>query len=38
MILQIFGTKKSNNTQKALRFFKERGVEIQFIDLHEKNI
>jgi arsenate reductase (glutaredoxin) len=38
MITQIFGTKKCQNTQKALRFFKERRVDIQFIDLNEKKI
>lgn len=38
MILQIFGTKNSSETQKALRFFKERGIEIQFVDLQEKRI
>ena len=24
-MIQIFGTKKCNNTKKAQRFFKERG-------------
>ena len=38
MIIQIFGTKKCKDTQKALRFFKERGIQIQFIDLTEKKI
>lgn len=35
-IIQIFGTKKCNDTQKAIRFFKERRVVIQFVDLNEK--
>jgi len=35
-MLQIFGTKKCKDSQKALRFFKERGVEIQFRDITEK--
>jgi arsenate reductase len=35
-MIQIFGTKKSRDTQKAVRFFKERRVAFQFIDLAEK--
>ena len=35
-MIQIFGTKKCNNTKKAQRFFKERGIKIQFIDLRER--
>jgi arsenate reductase-like glutaredoxin family protein len=31
--VQIFGTQKSQDTKKALRFFKERGLSPQFIDL-----
>jgi len=38
MALQIFGTKKCNDTKKAERFFKERGVKYQLIDLAEKGI
>jgi arsenate reductase (glutaredoxin) len=38
MGLQIFGTRKSSDTKKAERFFKERGVKYQFIDLGEKGI
>ena len=33
MNIQIFGTKKSNDTKKAERFFKERGIKYQFVDL-----
>ena len=33
MNIQIFGTKKCNNTKKAERFFKERGIKFQFIDM-----
>ena len=33
MNIQIFGTKKNNNSKKAERFFKERGVKFQYIDL-----
>jgi len=38
MIVQIFGTKKCKASQKAVRFFKERRVQYQLIDLKEKNI
>lgn len=33
MNIQIFGTKKCNDTKKAERFFKERGSKYQFIDI-----
>ncbi len=33
MNIQIFGTQKSKDTKKALRFFKERGLKPQFVDL-----
>ena len=36
MNIQIFGTKKSSDTRKAERFFKERGIKFQFADLKEK--
>ena len=36
MNVQIFGTKKCNDTKKAERFFKERGIKYQFIDMKEK--
>jgi len=35
-MIQVFGTRKCRNTQKALRFFKDRGVETQFRDISEK--
>ncbi len=38
MNIQVFGTKKCNETKKAQRFFKERGIKFQFIDLSEKEI
>ena len=38
MNLQIFGTKKCFETKKAQRYFKERGVKFQFIDLAEKGL
>ncbi len=34
--VQIFGTMKCKDTQKALRFFKERGIKPHFVDLSEK--
>lgn len=33
MAIQIFGTKKCQDTRKAERFFKERGVSYHFVDL-----
>lgn len=38
MNIQIMGTKKCRDTQKAERFFKERRVAYQFRDLTEKGI
>ena len=38
MNIQIFGTKKFNDTKKAERFFKERGIKYQFIDIKEKGM
>lgn len=35
-MIQIYGTKKSKPTQKAERFFKERNVPYQFVDLSAK--
>ena len=37
-IVQIFGTKKSSDTRKAERFFKERGIKFQSVDLKEKGL
>ena len=34
--IQIFGVKKSADTRKAERFFQERGIRFQSIDLREK--
>lgn len=36
MNIQIFGTKKSFDTKKAQRYFKERRIPFQFINLAEK--
>lgn len=37
-MIQIFGVKNCRNTQKAERFFKERRVPFQFINLAEKGM
>jgi arsenate reductase-like glutaredoxin family protein len=34
--VQVFGRKDSRETQKALRFFKERRVPVNFVDLAVK--
>ena len=31
--IQVFGRRDSRDTQKALRFFKERRVEVSYVDL-----
>ena len=36
--IQIFGTKKCNDTKKAERFFKERGIKYQFVDMKDKGM
>ena len=36
MEVQIFGTKKSADTRKALRFFSERRIKTHFVDLVER--
>ncbi len=38
MNIQIFGTKKCFDTKKAIRYFKERGIKTQFIDMKEKGL
>lgn len=38
MNIQIFGTKKCFDTKKAMRYFKERRIKFQFIDLKEKGM
>jgi arsenate reductase len=38
MNIQIFGIKKCFDTQKAERYFKERNVTVQFIDLKQKSL
>ena len=38
MNIQIFGTKKNFDSKKAERYFKERGIKYQFIDIKEKGL
>jgi len=38
MNLQIFGTKKCPDTRRAERFFRERGLRFQSIELGEKGM
>ena len=38
MNIQIFGTKKCFDTKKAERYFKERNIKVQFIDMKEKGM
>lgn len=38
MNIQIFGTKKCNETKKAERFFKEHGIKYQFVDMKKKGM
>ena len=38
MNIQIFGTTKCFDTKKAQRYFKERGIKFQMIDLKEKEM
>lgn len=38
MNIQIFGTKKCNDTKKAERFFKERGIKFHYRDFAEKGM
>ena len=38
MNIQIFGSKKCFDTKKAERFFKERRIKYQLIDMKEKGL
>lgn len=38
MNIQIFGTKKCFDSKKAERYFKERNIKYQFIDMKEKGM
>ena len=36
--IQIFGSKKNNDSKKAERWFKERRIKYQYIDLLTKGL
>ena len=38
MNIQIFGLNKCFDTKKAQRYFKERSIKFQFIDLSQKSM
>jgi arsenate reductase-like glutaredoxin family protein len=38
MNIQIFGKKKCFDTKKAQRYFKERGIKVQYIDILDKGL
>ena len=38
MNIQIFGTTKCFDTKKAQRYFKERNIKVQFINLKERSM
>ena len=38
MNIQIFGTLKCQDTRKAQRYFKERRIPFQFVDITEKGL
>lgn len=38
MNIQIFGTKKCRDSQKAERYFKERRIPYNFVDLNERGL
>lgn len=37
-MIQIFGTSKCKGTRAAQRFFSERRIKVQFIDLKERGL
>jgi arsenate reductase len=37
-VIQIFGTTKCKTTRAAQRFFAERRLKVQVVDLHEKGL
>lgn len=37
-MLQVIGTRKDKNTQKAERYLKERRIAYQFVDISEKRL
>ena len=38
MNIQIFGTRKSFDTKKAERYFKERSIKYQYVDLKDTGL
>jgi arsenate reductase (glutaredoxin) len=38
MNIQIFGTIKCRDTRKAQRYFRERGIPFQFVDITRKGV
>ncbi|MCR5150709.1 MAG: arsenate reductase family protein [Clostridiales bacterium] len=38
MNIQIFGTNKCFDTKKAQRYFKERNIKFQYVDLTQKSL
>lgn len=38
MNVQIFGSNKCFDSKKAMRYFLERGIKYQFIDMNEKGM
>jgi arsenate reductase-like glutaredoxin family protein len=36
MAVQVFGTHSCADTRKALRFFKERRIDVHFVDLKQR--
>jgi len=38
MNIQIFGVKRCFDTQKTERYFKERNIKYQYIDLNQKGL
>jgi arsenate reductase len=37
-VIQIFGTAKCKVTRAAQRFFADRGIRVQFVELREKGL
>jgi arsenate reductase (glutaredoxin) len=37
-VIQIFGTAKCKTTRAAARFFAERGIRVQMVDLRDKGL
>lgn len=38
MNIQIIGTKKNSDTRKAERYFRERNISYQFVDLAQRGL